>query len=262
LTGQKFIALLKQDTLIVIGTNIIRKNRALSTNTLAHELLKKELLPEGTIIRADEQTKGRGHAGNSWESEAGKNLTFSVLLYPQFLNVEAQFMLSKVTSLAMVDFLSETIDQSTIKWPNDIYVENDKIAGILIENSIIGSEFNHSIIGIGLNVNQTHFLSDAPNPISMRLITGTTFDLEEALHSLCEKLEKRYTQLINNQVDEIDQEYLSNLFRYNAFYPYRHGKDIFSARITGVDPFGALILETKTGEIRKYRFREIDYMLE
>jgi len=246
----------------MIGMNIVRKNRVISTNTLALELLKKEVLPEGTIIWADEQTKGRGHAGNSWESEAGKNLTFSVVLYPHFLNIEAQFMLSKVTSLAIVDFLSENIDHSTIKWPNDIYVGNDKIAGILIENSIIGSEFDHSIIGIGLNVNQTHFLSDAPNPISMRLITGTTFDLEEALHSLCEKLEKRYTQLISNQVDEIDQEYLSNLFRYNAFYSYRHGKDIFSARITGIDSFGVLILETETGKIRKFRFREIDYMLE
>ncbi len=245
----------------MIGTNIIREKRIPSTNTLALELLKKEVLTEGTIIWTDEQTKGRGHAGNLWESDAGKNLTFSVVLYPHFLDVEAQFMLSKVTSLAIFDFLSSIVDHPTIKWPNDIYAENDKIAGILIENAIIGSEFDHSIIGIGLNVNQTQFLSDAPNPTSLRLITGSTYDLEKTLYRLCEKLEKRYTQFIGNKVEEINQEYLSNLFRYNAFYSYRHGKDIFSAKITGIDPFGALILETDKGEIRKFRFGEIEYVL-
>lgn len=245
----------------MIGMNIIKKERVSSTNTLALELLKKEVLSEGTVIWADEQTEGRGHAGNAWESEPGKNLMFSVILYPHFLDVEAQFMLSKVTSLAIFDLLSDHLVHSTIKWPNDIYVGNDKIAGILIENSIIGSHFDHSIIGIGLNVNQKKFMSNAPNPTSLLGITGKTFDLEETLHSLCEKLEKRYTHLIGNRVEEINQEYVSHLFRYNTFYPYQHGKERFSARITGIDPFGALILETDTGEIRKFMFREIEYVL-
>ncbi len=245
----------------MIGTNIIWKNSVPSTNTLAFELLKKEKLHEGTIIWAIEQTKGRGHEGNQWESEAGKNLTFSVILYPRFLDVEAQFLLSKMTSLAILDFLSDKIDRVTIKWPNDIYVLNDKIAGILIENSIIGSRFNHSVIGIGLNINQTRFISDAPNPTSLRLLTGIEFDLEESLLAFSKKMEKRYTQLNNKKVKEINQEYLSNLFRYNTYCSYKHGKDVFTAKITGIDSFGALILETEKGEIQKFRFREVDYIL-
>lgn len=257
----KILSTRKTKHTIVIGTNIIRKERVSSTNTLALELLKKEALPEGTVIWADEQTKGRGHGGNAWESERGKNLTFSVVLYPHFLDVEAQFMLSKVASLAIFDLLSEHLEDHSIKWPNDIYVGNDKIAGILIENSIIGSQFDHSIIGIGLNVNQTQFLSDAPNPTSLQLLTGMTFDLEENLNSLCEMLEKRYAQLRSNKAEEIDQDYLSNLFRYNTFHSYRYGKGMLTAKITGIDPFGALILESEKGEVLKFSFREIEYIL-
>ena len=132
--------------------NIIKKNQISSTNTVAIELLKKEELPEGTIIWADEQTKGRGQRGNSWESEPGTNLTISIILFPHFLKAEDQFLLSKVTSLAITDYLANRFNQVTIKWPNDIYVANDKIAGILIENSIIGSSFEYAVIGIGLNI--------------------------------------------------------------------------------------------------------------
>lgn len=245
----------------MIGINIIRKNQVLSTNTLAIELLKKQELPEGTIIWADEQTEGRGQRGNSWESEAGKNLTFSVILYPHFLHVEEQFQLSKVTSLAMVDFLSTLVDHTTIKWPNDIYVDNDKIAGILIENSIIGSDFEYIIIGIGLNINQMKFLSNASNPTSLRVLTGTVFNLEEIFYSLCNSLEKRYNQLIDYETDLLNREYLSHLFRYNKLFPYQHGQEIFSAKITGIDPFGAIILETENEEIRKFGFREVEYVL-
>ncbi len=245
----------------MIGTNIIRKKSVPSTNTFALEMLKKEKVPEGTIIRADEQTQGRGHEGNHWESEAGKNLTFSVVLYPTFLDIEAQFMLSKITSLAIVDFLYSKTDHVTIKWPNDIYVKNDKIAGILIENSIIGVKFSHSVIGIGLNINQTHFTTNAPNPTSLEILTGTESDLEEVFRCICEKLERRYRQLVDNRVEEIDQEYLSNLFRYNAWFSYRYEREIFSAKIAGIDSFGALILETEKGEIRNFRFREVGYIL-
>ena len=241
--------------------NIIKKNQISSTNTVAIELLKKEELPEGTIIWADEQTKGRGQRGNSWESEPGKNLTISIILFPHFLKAEDQFLLSKVTSLAIADYLANRFNQVTIKWPNDIYVANDKIAGILIENSIIGSSFEYAVIGIGLNINQMKFVSNAPNPTSMQLLTGIEFNLEEVLCGLYSTLNKRYNQLIEYKVDDLNQEYLSSLFHFDEFYPYRQGQEIFSAKITGIDTFGALILETKSGEMRKFRFREVEYVL-
>jgi len=241
--------------------NIIKRNQISSTNTVAIELLKKEELPEGTIIWADEQTKGRGQRGTSWESEPGKNLTISIILFPHFLKVEDQFLLSKVTSLAIADYLSNQFNQVTIKWPNDIYVANDKIAGILIENSIIGSAFEYAVIGIGLNINQMKFVSNAPNPTSMQLLTGIEFNLEEVLGGLCSTLNKRYNQLIDYKVDDLNQEYLSSLFRFDEFYLYQQGQEIFSAKITGIDPFGALILQTKNGEMRKFGFREVEYVL-
>jgi BirA family biotin operon repressor/biotin-[acetyl-CoA-carboxylase] ligase len=245
----------------MIGSNIIRKKEVPSTNTLAMELLKKQSLPEGTVIRCDNQTAGRGQRGNSWESEGGKNLTFTAIVYPHFLKVEDQFMISKVTSLAITDFLSQYMEDVKIKWPNDIYVKDDKIAGILIENSIINASFDYMIIGIGLNINQDRFPGDIPNPTSLKIRTGRDFDLDDTFQVLCGLIDNRYKQLIDFKIDTLNSEYLSRLFRYNAFHKYQHDKKVFSAKITGLDPFGAIVLETEEGEVRTYGFTEIEYIL-
>ena len=245
----------------MIGTNVIRKKEVPSTNTLAMELLKKQSLPEGTVIWCENQTAGRGQRGNSWNSEAGKNLTFTAIVYPHFLKVEDQFMISKVTSLAITDFLSQYSKEVKIKWPNDIYVKNDKIAGILIENSIMNASFDYVIIGIGLNINQDMFPADIPNPTSLKILTGKDFDLDEAFRSLCGLLDNRYNQLIDYEIDRLNSDYLSRLFRYNAFYKYQHGREVFSAKITGLDPYGAIVLERQGGELQTYGFTEIEYIL-
>ncbi|UCG28017.1 MAG: biotin--[acetyl-CoA-carboxylase] ligase [Bacteroidales bacterium] len=245
----------------MIGNQIIIKKRTGSTNTLASQYLKEKELPEGTVIRAVEQSAGRGHRGNSWESEPGKNLTFSVILYPDFLESHEQFILSKMVSLALYDYLDPLLKAVRIKWPNDIYVNNDKIAGILIENSLLGSSLDYSILGIGVNVNQTIFTSDAPNPTSLKIVTGIETDLDRALNDLCKCLNSRYLQVVNRDTASINQDYLSRLYRFNDFYLYKTGAQLFTAKITGLDPYGAIILETETGEIRQFRFGELEYVI-
>ena len=245
----------------MIGSHIIEENRTGSTNTLAFQYLKEKKLPEGTVIRAIEQTEGRGHRENKWESEPGKNLTFSVILYPDFMKASEQFNLSKMTSLAIYDFLEPLVSNACIKWPNDIYVDDDKIAGILIENSILGSNLEYSIIGIGLNINQTLFIGNAPNPTSLKIITGREMDLDKALSGLYKCLNKRYLLLCKSGTEQLDRDYLSRLYRYNEFHLYKTESEQFAAKITGFDPYGAVILETDKGEIRKFGFREVDYVL-
>ena len=155
---------------LTIGDQVIWLEEVNSTNSHAAIMARKQV-PEGVVIAARYQTEGKGQRGNSWESEEGKNLTFSVLLYPTFLPVRDQFLLSKLTTLAICDTLSPYIQGVSVKWPNDIYVDDCKIAGILIENSFSSHLLDTSIIGIGLNVNQKIFADDIPNPTSLAILT-------------------------------------------------------------------------------------------
>jgi len=142
-----------------------------STNLKLKELTKNETLPELSVVMARKQTKGRGQLGNSWESEAGKNLTFSILIKPLFIQIHQQFCITQLVTLALMDILKPLYNNVSIKWPNDIYADNKKMGGILIENNIKGNNINESFIGIGLNLNQTIFKSNAPNPISLCQLT-------------------------------------------------------------------------------------------
>lgn len=245
----------------MIGKKIINLKKVASTNTYAAGFLKNQTIPEGTVIWADEQISGRGQRGNIWESEPGKNLTFSIILYPRFIRAEEQFLISKIVSLAIYDFLDSLIAGVRIKWPNDIFVDNDKIAGILIESSIVGHTIENCIVGIGLNVNQTSFHSYLPDPVSLKIITGKSFDLKDTLSGLCGFLQKRYLQLKNQERDLMNSEYLSRQYRYNEFHLFHRGSEKFSAKITGVDPQGALILDLETGESQKFMFGEVEYVL-
>lgn len=205
----------------MIGKNIIEIEETGSTNLYASDLLRSKEIPEGTVISAFRQSSGRGLGSNSWESEAGKNLTISIILYPSFLPIEKQFMLNKVVSLGVYDIITKLIENTNslvnksivkIKWPNDIYIGDKKVSGILIENAIIGNKFLHSIVGIGININQEIFLSDAPNPVSLKNITGKEYGLKECLELLCSYLDKRYFQLKNDNYKAIDKDYLSTLY--------------------------------------------------
>lgn len=243
----------------MIGNTIIRLNSVDSTNSYLSQLVKKKELKEGVVVFAQEQLAGRGQLNNVWESEQGKNILISVLLFPHFLKAENQFLLSKIISLGILDFLSACLKDVKIKWPNDIYVGEKKIAGVLIENTIRGSAISNSIAGIGLNVNQTLFSASLPNPTSLKLETLDTFDLNEVLEKLCAKLEARYKQsLVEGEI--IAEEYIARLYRYKTRHLYRDNKGEFYATITNIDKYGRLCLLDEKNNMRKYAFKEVEFI--
>jgi BirA family biotin operon repressor/biotin-[acetyl-CoA-carboxylase] ligase len=164
-------------------------------------------------------------------------------------------------SLGICDFLSRFIPGYSIKWPNDIYVNNDKIAGILIESSLKGNQIEFTIAGIGLNINQENFLSNAPNPISLRLLSGLNYDLRDCLKNLGTDLDKRYKQLIAGNSGYIKEEYVSKLFRLNEWHEFRNIDGIYTGRILSVGDFGRIKIERKNGKISEYSFKETEFIL-
>jgi BirA family biotin operon repressor/biotin-[acetyl-CoA-carboxylase] ligase len=229
-----------------------------STNIHLHELMRTNSLPEGFVLRTDFQTAGKGQIGNSWESEKGKNLLFSILLYPEQIAIEDQFVLSQIVSLAMVKVLSEFAEGFQIKWPNDIYWNDKKIAGILIENSLQGGKLKSTVIGVGLNINQKTFLSNAPNPISLYQITGNRNSIKLIMHDICKNILDLYLDLDFNT---IKTEYMQHLYRNDGYYSYTADGVIFKAKLLDVKSTGKLVLETDTGEMRGFYFKEVAYLI-
>jgi BirA family biotin operon repressor/biotin-[acetyl-CoA-carboxylase] ligase len=246
---------------MIIGSKLFFFENLPSTNSHAAHLLKNNDLPEGTIIYTNYQSAGQGQIGKRWESEDDKNLLISIVLFPSMINPDDQFYISMTVSLGICDFLRRYIPVCSIKWPNDIYVNNDKIAGILIENSILGNQIENTIAGIGLNVNQDKFYSDAPNPVSLSLITGMSYDLTICLNQLASDLDKRYKQLISGKFIQIKQEYVSRLFRLNEWCNFRDMNDIYSGRIMSVTENGKLQIERRNGHISEFSFKEVDFIL-
>ena len=221
---------------------------------------------EGLVVRAACQTAGVGQKGNVWESDGYKNLTFSVLLKPIFLPIANRFMLTKVISLAMVDFLKQEISTETIsiKWPNDIYWHDKKIGGNLIENELEGAYITQSILGIGLNINQEEFHSSAPNPISLKQILGVEADLEEILSKVIHGIVGGYRQLeanFNMTQLAIRTLYVKNLYRKKGFYPYRDKEGEFKAEFDKIESDGHLVLKDEAGNLRCYAFKEVEFIL-
>jgi BirA family biotin operon repressor/biotin-[acetyl-CoA-carboxylase] ligase len=249
----------------VIGSHIIEIEQTASTNTYTANLLRSKKQVEGTVIIAYNQTAGRGQDQNKWESEPLKNITFSIILYPVFLDPGNQFQLSKAISLGIIDYLKNILpeyhESIKIKWPNDIYVGDKKICGILIQNSITGSCLSDSIIGIGLNVNQSTFKSDAPNPISIKNLTEKELDLKECLSSLCISLNYRYNQVENHQSEIIKQNYIDSLYRFGEWSKYKIDDCILIAKINGISTYGQLLLEDKNGNNYTCNIKEVTYIL-
>jgi BirA family biotin operon repressor/biotin-[acetyl-CoA-carboxylase] ligase len=219
------------------------------------ELLTKSKPPEGTVVRADSQSAGRGQFGSRWESEPGKNLTLSVILCPTWLETQAQFYLSMAVALALHDLANALQSefrnpQSAIKWPNDLYLGDRKTAGILIQNTLSGQHLQTSVVGIGLNVNQTAFDPALPNPTSLALFFGKKFDLDAVAECLFECLEHRYLQLKSGQRTAIKAEYEQSLFRLGEPSKFVRAADNseFTGIIRGVTAAGRLRLETAAGE--------------
>jgi BirA family biotin operon repressor/biotin-[acetyl-CoA-carboxylase] ligase len=232
-----------------------------STNTTLKLLSETESLAEFSVVITSHQNAGRGQMGNHWESESGMNLTFSILLNPVFLPVASQFMLSKVISLALVDMLEDLeIPDVTIKWPNDIYSKDKKLAGILIENNIMGANLSQSIVGIGLNVNQLIFTSNAPNPVSMAQLTGQHYQIEIIFNQLIDSIMDGYYRLSAGADAAINGLYLEKLYRSTGIHPFKDSNGNFEASIHGIDEYGRLMLLLTTNELRTYEFKEVEFI--
>lgn len=216
---------------------------------------------EMTLVSTDFQTAGRGQANNKWEAEAGKNVIYGILIHPQFLTVNRQFAISQIAALSAKEALEDYTDQLSIKWPNDIYWKDRKIGGMLIENTLCGKSIESSIVGIGLNINQEEFKSDAPNPVSLIQIIGHETERIFVLARAVERFKHYYQKLRNGEEELIARLYMQALYRNDGFYPYTDSNGQFEARIAGVEPTGHLLLQDTAGEIRRYAFKEVRYLI-
>lgn len=216
-------------------------------------------LPDYAIVYATEQTAGRGQRGNSWESEPGENAIFSLLCYPIAITAANQFILSQVIALSIADTLSKYTEDISIKWPNDIYWNDKKISGTLIECDLKGKNVSTCIIGCGININQTEFLSDAPNPVSLKMITGKTYDPLDIIKDIAEAFQNIYRSV---SIEGIRARYLMNLYRYDGrFHLFEDANGQFEARIYGVEPSGHLLLHTADYNLRRYEFKEVKFII-
>jgi len=240
---------------------IVKLDSVESTNDYVSGLLKKMKPEEGSIYSSLFQSAGKGIGQNTWESKKGMNLLFSLILYPSFLPVEDQFLISKAVSLGIANYIQAKINNIKIKWPNDIYCKDNKIAGILIENSIKGSNLNSSIIGIGFNLNQEEFKSDAPNPISLHQITNKTYSIDQEIVKIRTNIRFFYDKLKAGKFEEINHEYLKCLYRFNEVHVFKTGNEIFKASIIGINKYGHLQLKTENNEIREYGFKETEFII-
>lgn len=216
---------------------------------------------ELVLVSADYQTQGRGQRGNHWEAEAGKNLLLGLVAHPSFLPAAHQFALSEATALAVVAAIDRLGVTATIKWPNDIYYQDCKLGGMLLEHRLAGKHIASTIIGIGLNVNQTEFRSDAPNPCSLRQILGHTIDREALLRDFAETFQTYYDRLAAGDARALHSEYLSRLYRREGFFPYADAAGRFEAEVVDVAPDGILTLRDADGKERKYAFKEVQFIL-
>ena len=240
------------------------------------------------FIYTDYQTAGRGQRGNGWESEAGKNLLCSILierrqvlactqgnsLQPFYLNVAVSVAVHRTICSLLQSEEGSNSEAVSIKWPNDIYWRDKKLAGILIENAIIGSEWGYSIAGIGLNVNQTEWKSDAPNPLSLKQITGKDYHVDTLMVQLLEAVHQALKE-------DVRDYYIAHLYRSKGFWPFverevnltptmNAGKDEpenaghkpFLAQIKQILPTGEIVLQDKNGQLRQYHFKQIRYVIE
>jgi BirA family transcriptional regulator, biotin operon repressor / biotin---[acetyl-CoA-carboxylase] ligase len=240
---------------------ILYLNEANSTNQYLIDLLESEKVDEGTAVACFNQTNGRGQKGNNWFSEPGKNICYSIVIYPDSIVARNQFIISQMVALSVKAFLDGFTTNISIKWPNDIYWNDQKIAGILIENKLTGNFITHSVIGIGININQVSFPSEIPNPVSLKQITGTDYDLKDMINKLHCKIQQSGGNVNGGIEDNIQRFYVNNLYHRDGFYTYRDKEGDFSARIRGISGLGNLILEHEDGTVKDYAFKEVAYIL-
>lgn len=246
----------------VVKPNIIWLDETDSTNNYL-----KSYIPASDekicVAVADYQEAGRGQGDNTWESERGQNLLFSIMVHPLMVPVHSQFLLSMAEGLALKEALDKYTDSITLKWPNDVYWKDKKIGGTLIENTLGGGHIKNCVFGTGIDVNQTEFKSSAPNPISLKNILGSDVDRKKLMDEIIESFTKYYAMIENGQYGEISALYHLALYRKHGFFNYRDVKtgEVFEAAIIEVADDGTLVLRDRQGIISEYRFKEIETVL-
>ena len=227
-----------------------------STNTIAEGIPAKEL-KDKQVVLTWQQSQGRGQATNKWECTPFHNISMTVIFRPERLEASKQFAVSMVIALGCLDFLRRYVQEVTVKWPNDVYVGDRKISGILIEHRIAGAYIQNSLCGIGVNINQKEFLSEAPNPVSLFQLTGKEMPLEKALQELLDCIGKRYAQV--HDYAALERDFLHCMYRSSGIHTWRDEGGMFRASITGVDEYGQLMLQDTEGRERVYAFKEVQY---
>ena len=223
-------------------------------------MAKSKPLTSGTVIMAESQTAGRGQYQNGWHSQAGKNLTFSLLLSPPAISPNNIFCLNMAISVAINDVLRVILgDKTSIKWPNDLYYADKKLGGILIENSFAGNKLNYSVIGVGLNVNQEEFPETLPNPTSLRQLLKKEFDIKEVLSQICGSIEIYYNKLVAGETEIIKQQYLQQLYGFGKALNFKAGDAVFTGIICGINQSGQLGVQT-LNKIDYYDLKQIRFL--
>lgn len=241
--------------------NIIELEETASTNTYLRGMTDA---PHATVIAARRQSAGRGQRGNTWESEPDANLTFSILVRPAGIPPVKQMAISRAVSLSIVRWLDRYLPdgmEASIKWPNDIYVGDRKICGILIEHVLTAGRIERTVIGAGININQTAFYSDAPNPVSLTQLTGLTYPLDSMLREVTADIISLVEAEDRAGGDLTATDYMSRLWRRNGFHPYRDAAGDFTARIADVAPDGTLTLLRPDNTLSRYAFKEVTAIL-
>ena len=244
---------------MIIGSELFHFDELTSTNSHAGMMLRSGSPSEGSVIHTDFQSAGRGRGENRWESEKGKNLLFSVILYPESMPASGQFMLSMAISLAICHFLDAIFSGSKIKWPNDIYYNDDKIAGILIENNIMGNNIESAVAGAGININQLDFPEFPVKATSLRILTGRELDLDSCLKRVINEIDRQYARLLYGDRQEIKEEYLARLYKLNERHRFYTGDRSFDGVITGVSEEGLLRIREDNAKVSEFGFREVGF---
>lgn len=243
-------------------------DEAASTNSYLMEMLQQDRnLPQLFAVVARNQTQGRGQRGNSWYTSAGKNLTFSFLIRNGYIAPQDQYAVSELVAYGLLKTIARYLqeDQSyklKIKWPNDIYYEDKKIAGILIEHSITGEQIDYSVAGIGLNLNEESFPADIPNPISLKQITGESYDPDEVLRRLMKRYGFMIEEFLLGNYAEVHREYMRRLYRRRGLHPFTDAQGNFLASIKDVLPTGQIVLQREDGAESTYAFKEVQFDVE
>ena len=244
----------------MLSTQVVTLDETTSTN----DFLKRQSMPDGIemlVATARHQTAGRGQGTNKWESENGKNLLFSLLVQPTMVPIAQQFVLSMAGALALKEALCHYAEGFSLKWPNDIYWQDRKISGTLIETSVSGHTLSRCIFGSGVNINQQHFHSDAPNPVSLCHIVGHETPIEEVLHAVLVAFAKYYKMVIEGRYAEVQELYHASLYRRDGWHKYRDTDGNFMAHIDRVGLDGRLHLSLTDGSQRSYAFKEVAFVL-